>query len=149
MNTFSKLATHRTKMADFGSKIADFISKVPKNDLKLSKNLISSHFFSEFFWNSRTLEFYYRILVLGSIREMYAAQNAQRAQGTQDEMPENRPSAHRLGFQTFKAKTILQRLKHGEKLSPEDFFTLRKSLKKILRIIQGNFYSWIICKIFL
>ena len=36
-------------MADFGSKIADFISKVPKNDLKLSKILISTHFFSEFF----------------------------------------------------------------------------------------------------
>ena len=77
---------------------------------------------------------------------MYAAQNgAQRpGLGGQDEIPENRPSAHRLGFQTFKAKTILQRLKHGEKLSPEDFFTLRKSLKKILRIIQGiftNFYE--------
>ena len=75
---------------------------------------------------------------------MYAAQNgAQRpGLGGQDEIPENRPSAHRLGFQTFKAKTILQRLKHGEKLSPEDFFTLRKSLKKILRIIQGNFYHF-------
>jgi len=66
---------------------------------------------------------------------MYAAQNAQNL-GTQVEIPENRPTAHRLGFQTFKAKTILQRLNHGEKLSPEDFFTLRKSLKKILRIIQ-------------
>ena len=77
---------------------------------------------------------------------MYAAQNAQRGSGTADEIPENRPSAHRLGFQTFKAKTILQRLKHGEKLSPEDFFTLRKSLKKILRIIQGNLANCVILK---
>ena len=80
---------------------------------------------------------------------MYSAQNGAHRPGLggqESEVPENRPSAHRLGFQTFKAKTILQRLNHGEKLSPEDFFTLRKSLKKILRIIQGNLANFVILK---